>query len=82
MTPAAMPHLIQFLACPTCRVDPGSTINQATNGAIFVMLGVMAVVFGGFLAMVIGFVRRQRAVGAGQTGGLAEPPPTGTTQTI
>jgi len=77
-----MTHLIQLLACPTCRVDPGSTINQATNGAIFVMLGVMAVVFGGFLAMVIGFVRRQRALGAEQTSGLAAPPPSGTTQPI
>ncbi|MFN0125400.1 MAG: hypothetical protein ACKV19_01795 [Verrucomicrobiales bacterium] len=77
-----MTHLIQFLACPSCRVDPGSTINQATNGAIFVMLGVMAVVFGGFLAMVIGFVRRQRAIGADQIAGLAQPPPTGTTQSI
>jgi|GEM_PF-2353660 len=58
-----MTPLFQLLACPTCRVDPGSAINQATNGAIFVMLGVMAVVFGGFLAVAISFARKQRALG-------------------
>jgi hypothetical protein len=65
-----MNTLFQLLACPTCRVDPGSAINQATNGAVFVMLGVMAVVFGGFLAMAIGFVRKQRAIGAAVLAGV------------
>jgi len=65
-----MTQIFQFLACPTCRVDPGSAINQATNGAIFVMLGVMAVVFGGFLAMVISFARRQRAIGRAALAGM------------
>lgn len=63
--------LTELLACPTCRVDPGSAINQAANGAIFVMLGVMTVVFGGFLAVAIGFVRKQRALGQFQLSGVA-----------
>lgn len=74
---ADMPAIFNLLACPTCRVDPGSTINQATNGAVFVMLGAMALVFGGFLAVVISFVRRQRAAGeaalAGAAPGSSEP---------
>jgi hypothetical protein len=67
-----MNSLFQLLACPTCRVDPGSTINQATNGAIFVMLGVMAVVFGGFAAMAWSFMRRQQAVGEASLAGKPE----------
>jgi len=71
--------LFELLACPTCRVDPGSAINQAANGAIFVMLGVMTVVFGGFAAVAIGFVRRQRALSEFQlsgnvTGASGAPP--------
>lgn len=69
-----MNAFFNLLACPTCRVDPGSAINQATNGAVFVMLGVMAVVFGGFLALAISFARRQRAIGEA---GLAGAPPVG-----
>jgi hypothetical protein len=69
-----MTSLFQLLACPTCRVDPGSAINQATNGAVFVMLGVMAVVFGGFLAMAVSFVRKQRAIGAAQLAGEPSDP--------
>lgn len=71
-----MNAFFNLLACPTCRVDPGSAINQATNGAVFVMLGVMAVVFGGFLAMAISFVRKQRAVGAASLAGVPEVSPT------
>lgn len=73
--------LFPLLACPTCRVDPGSTINQATNGAIFVMLGIMAVVFGGFLAVVVSFVRKQRAVGAAQHSGAPAGPADGAVAT-
>ena len=58
-----MNDLFPLLACATCRADPGSTINQATNGAVIVMFGVMAVVFGGFLAVAISFIRKQRALG-------------------
>lgn len=70
-----MNGFLNLLACPTCRVDPGSAINQATNGAVFVMLGVMAVVFGGFLAMAVGFVRRQRALGEASLAGAPPVPP-------
>jgi hypothetical protein len=70
-----MTPLFQLLACPTCRVDPGSAINQAANGAIFVMLGVMAVVFGGFLAVAISFVRKQRALGAASLAGTGPVSP-------
>ena len=76
-----MNSLFTLLACPTCRVDPGSTINQATNGAIFVMLGIMAVVFGGFLAVVVSFVRKQRAVGAAQHSGMPAGPSAGAAAT-
>lgn len=68
-----MNDIIQLLACPTCRVDPGSTINQATNGAVLVMLGVMALVFGGFLAVAVSFVRKQRAAGLAALAGVPAP---------
>jgi hypothetical protein len=58
-----MTALLSLLGCAVCRTDPGSTINQATNGAVFVMLGVMAVVFGGFFAVAVSFIRKQRAIG-------------------
>ena len=76
----SMLALTELLACPTCRVDAGSAINLATNGAIFVMLGVMAVVFAGFLAVVVGFVRKQRALSqfqlSGAAAGVSIPPST------
>jgi hypothetical protein len=61
-----MIELSELFACATCRSDPGSTINQATNGAVFVMLGVMTVVFGGFMAVAVSFIRKQRAIGRHQ----------------
>lgn len=67
-----------FLACATCRVDPGSAINQASNGAVFVMLGVMTVVFSGFMAVVISFVRKQRAFGRQMEAAAAASPPSAT----
>lgn len=72
-----MNAFFNLLACPTCRVDPGSAINQATNGAVFVMLGVMAVVFGGFLAVAISFVRKQRAIGEASLAGAPPVTPAG-----
>ncbi len=80
-----MTDITQLLACATCRVDPGSAINQAANGAVFVMLGFMAVVFSGFLAMVLGFVRRQRAMesaAAAAAAGLPPEPPAGGATTV
>jgi hypothetical protein len=61
-----MIELSELLACAACRSDPGSTINQAANGAVFVMLGVMTVVFGGFMAVAVSFIRKQRAIGRHQ----------------
>ena len=52
--------LLLPLACATCQTAPGTTATQAANGAVLFMLGVLAIVFGGFAAMVISFVRRAR----------------------
>jgi len=70
-----MNFAFNLLACPTCRVDPGSVINHATNGAVFVMLGFMAVVFGGFLTLAISFARRQRAIGEASLAGVPSSVP-------
>lgn len=67
-----------FLACATCRVDPGSAINQASNGAIFVMFGVMTVVFSGFMAVIISFVRKQRALSRQMEADASAAPPSAT----
>ncbi len=38
--------LATTLACATCSVDRGDSINAATSGAIGLMLVILAVVFG------------------------------------
>ncbi len=55
-----MISLLLPIACATCQTNPGSTATQAANGAVLFMLGILAIVFGGFAAMVISFVRRAR----------------------
>ncbi len=55
MISSATPNL---LACATCIADSGSATQTATNLGIFVMLGVMAAVFGGIAAVFVSFARR------------------------
>ncbi|MGI8605264.1 MAG: hypothetical protein ACR2OZ_20010 [Verrucomicrobiales bacterium] len=50
-----------FLACATCSPGAGTPLASAANGAVWLMLGVMSLVFMGFLGMVITIVRRARA---------------------
>jgi hypothetical protein len=53
--------IFDFLACATCRPDPNSNLAGAANGAVFVMLVFMGVVFSGLAAMIFRIVRRARA---------------------
>ena len=47
-------------ACATCFGDPDSAATQGLNNAILVLLGVVGVVQGGFIALFVGFWRRAR----------------------
>jgi hypothetical protein len=48
-------------ACTACMGDGGSNVGEAANGAIFLMLGVLAVVFGLLGAFGIYLYRRALA---------------------
>ena len=58
-----MTPVLDLLACATCKTDPNTALGQAANGAIYVMFGAMTIVFGGFSAVIVSFVRKQRAIG-------------------
>ena len=47
-----------IIACATCITKDSETAVLASNGAVFVMLGCMAIVFGAILAVVVNFIRR------------------------
>jgi hypothetical protein len=51
-----------LLACATCVADRNGITQQATNSGIFVMLGVMAVVFGCMAATAVSFARRSSRI--------------------
>ena len=51
-------------ACATCMGQSGQTTVLAANGAVFVMLGALVLVFGVILAVVIAFIRRARRFAA------------------
>ncbi len=57
-----------MLACATCRVDPTSATNSAANGAVFLMLAFLALMFGGLATLAFSFARRARAHAAAQIG--------------
>ena len=54
-----------FIACATCIGQDGQTDVMAANGAVFVMIGALAVVFLAILGVLIGFMRRARRAAGG-----------------
>jgi hypothetical protein len=52
--------LSAVFACATCMGDPGTKSSLAATGAIGLMLGVLGLVFGGMMAVAVGFARRAR----------------------
>jgi hypothetical protein len=52
------------IACATCIGQDGQVTVMAANGAVFVMLGALILVFGTILAVVISFIRRARRFAA------------------
>lgn len=52
------------VACATCIGQDGQVTVMAANGAVFVMLGALILVFGAILAVVISFIRRARRFAA------------------
>lgn len=55
------------LACATCISQEHQVTTLAANGAVYVMLGCLALVGGGVLAVIIAFARRARRYAASQT---------------
>lgn len=51
---------MQYLACATCMADSGGISQKAANLGIFIMLGVLALVFGCLAATVYSFARRAK----------------------
>lgn len=51
---------LQFIACATCMADTGGVSQKAANLGIFIMLGVLALVFGCLAATVYNFARRAK----------------------
>ena len=52
----------EALACPVCFGDPNSAMQKAANNGIWVLLGVIAFVQIGFVALFWSFWRRARAL--------------------
>lgn len=52
--------ILSGFACATCINQEGQDTVIAANGAVFVMLGALALVFFTFLGIMIGFIRRSR----------------------
>lgn len=49
-------------ACATCINQDGNKDVVAANGAVFVMIGALSIVFFGIMAVLYAFIRRQRRV--------------------
>lgn len=49
-----------IIACATCIGQDGQTDVMAANGAVFVMMGALGIVFFTILGVLIGFIRRAR----------------------
>ena len=47
-------------ACATCINQDGGTDVVAANGAVFVMIGALAIIFLGIMAVLYSFIRRAR----------------------
>ena len=59
------------LACATCINQDGQVTTIAANGAVFVMLAALALVFVSFATVVFSFIRRARRHAASQEGGVS-----------
>ena len=51
-------------ACATCINQDGGTDVMAANGAVFVMIGALAVVFLAMIGVLLAFMRRARRLSA------------------
>ena len=54
-------------ACATCINQDGSADVVAANGAVFVMIGALALVFLGIMAVLYSFIRRARRFASTQS---------------
>lgn len=53
-----------FLACATCRPDPGSVTAQAQDMAVLVMLGFLVIGMACVALVLFNFTRKQRRAAA------------------
>jgi hypothetical protein len=56
------------LACVTCINQDGNNDVVAANGAVFVMIGALTVIFLGIMAVLYGFIRRAKRCAAENPG--------------
>lgn len=61
-------NALTTLACATCINQDGNTDVVAANGAVFVMIGALSVVFLGIMAILYGFIRRAKRFAAENPG--------------
>jgi hypothetical protein len=59
-----------YIACATCIPTEGSNGTAAANGAVFVMIGALAIVFLTFVGVLYSFVRRARRFSAQQSASI------------
>jgi len=52
------------IACVTCMSQEENASVVAANGAVFVMIGALSIVFLGIMAVLYSFIRRQRRFAA------------------
>jgi hypothetical protein len=50
------------LACPVCFGDPSSPLTKGAANAIWFLIGIVALVQAGFIALFVSFWRRARAM--------------------
>ncbi|HWB03581.1 MAG TPA: hypothetical protein VG796_11195 [Verrucomicrobiales bacterium] len=53
-------NALSFIACATCVNQSGQEDVVAANGAVFVMIGALGIVFLGIMGVLYSFVRRAR----------------------
>lgn len=63
-----------FVACATCIGQSGQVTTLASNGAVFVMFGALALVFTAFISVFVSFARRARRFAAAQEAGSSTSP--------
>jgi hypothetical protein len=55
------------IACATCVNQDGGTDVVAANGAVFVMIGALGVIFLGIIGILFAFMRRARRFASTQS---------------